>query len=839
MTREVGRKGLARAGLALLVAIVVGLRLFDLTADPPADLDGSGGIYFDEGLLAQGARNKVLFGSFFQDDWNDLYISPLLSLLKLAVFEATGVGLLQVRAVAVAFGLGSLLLFYLILRRGAGRETALLGVTLLGCNHIYGMFNRIGLTETPVSFFMLLAGWLWQEAVLRLGTGAGGGVSGDRQENPRGAPWLFFSAGAVAFAAYTVKAFPYFIPAVALAGILAWWLLPAEARSLRRPGARRAAGTAAGAFIAGVVLSLAVWYFAFYRRFAGAIEQATTFYRNQQIPRSSAALLKDLVGVPFFRYFTETPVLLAFSVIFIGLGIMLWFHRRELLLPLDLLFACWFVAHFVMFAVLQYRPVRYYLPIVPPMVALAARAMVLLGRRTELRLPERLAPAALALFFPWLAVCIYYGLPQKLALMGAWIGRTPPPLPPGRLAIGAVAGSIILLGLAAALARRLGGRAIPIAPRAAALACIVLPAALSLSIAAWNWGQWAATRRHVIRDTSRHFGAAIPDAYVAGLGASTISLENRNRAIHVYETFFNGNDTFARFPITHLFMGGRNREVEFWYRRYPAEMMRARVLRAIAVKKDHYYLYSLVDPTVEAVAIFNTRPGSGSAAAEPVATLTIRNNDRERPRDINGALLLHPVGVGSDVVLLAASERAVAAGKSVDLGVSGPLPPGSWRILAFVPPALEHHFEAEYLAHRTGRLVREERASNSEVWEAAAPGIAIAGPNLRYSPGVLRASFRFRTEVSVVGAVAILKVTADRGRAVLAERRVDAGELGTPGIFADIALPEVALEQEQALEFTAETLGSAKVFFDRVQVSFMPGVWWREPVVVGKETSGL
>ncbi len=825
MSREVGRNGLARVGFALLVAIVVGLRLFDLTADPPADLDGSGGIYFDEGMLAQGARNKVLFGNFFQDDWNDLYITPLLSLLKLAVLSVTGVGLLQVRIIAVAFGLGSLLLFYLILRRGAGRQTALLGTTLLGCSHIYGMFNRIGLTETPVSFFMLLAGWLWQEAVLRFGDAAGK----DRQTTPRGTLWRFFWAGAVAFVAYTVKAFPYFIPAVTLAGVLSWWLLPDEKRSLRKPGALRAVGAAAGAFVAGIALPWAVWYFAFYRRFAAPIEQASAFYRAQQIPRSAGALLKDLMAVPFFRYFMETPVLLAFSAFFIGLGILLWFHRRERLLPLDLFFACWFLAHFTMFAALQYRPVRYYLPIVPPMIALAARAMVVLGRRTGLRLPERLAPGALALLFPWLAVCVYYGVPQALALVGPWLGRTPPAMDPGRLAIGAAAGSLLLLGFAAALARRLGGRSFPIAPRAAVVACIVLPAALSLSFDAWNWGQWAATRRHVIRDTSREFGATIPNAYVAGLGATTISLENHNRAIHVFETFFNGDDPLSRFPITHLFMGGRNREIEFWYRRYPAKMRRARLLRSIAVKKDHYYLYGIAEPTVEAVAA--TKSTGGTSAGAPVATVTVRNNDPERPRDIDLALLLHPVGDGNDVVRPVATARAVPPGRQVELRVPGPLPPGSWRVLAFVPPALEHRFEAEYLAHRTGRLVRDERASNSEVWEVAAPGIALAGPGLRYQPGMLRATFRLKIEKSVPGTAVILRVTADRGRTVLAERRVDAAEPVTAGAFADIALPEAALDQEQILEFTAEILGGAKVIFDLVQISHTPGVWWDKTVL--------
>ena len=805
MRGAIGRKGFALAGFALLLALFVGLRVFDLTADPPADLDGSGGIYFDEGMLAQGARNKILFGNFFQDDWNDLYISPLLSLLKLAVLSVTGVGLLQVRLVAVAFGLGSLLLFYLILRRGAGRPTALLGVTLLGCSHLFGMFNRIGLTETPVCFFMLLAGWLWQEGVLR-----------------RGARWHLFGAGAAAFVAYTVKAFPYFIPALALATVLAWWLQPAAERSLGRPGARQQIALAAAALLAGIALPLALWYFAFYRRFAASIEQASAFYRAQQIPASAAALLKDLVGVPFFRYFSETPALLFLSVLFIGLCILLWFHRRGRLLPLDLFFVSWFVAHFAMFAVLQYRPVRYYLPIVPPMVAMAARAMLLLGDRAGLSLPRRLSPAALALLCPWLAVSLYYGVPQLVAQTGRWGGRTPSWLTPERLVVGAVAGTLALFAAAAVLAARLGGRRIPV-PRGAALAvCVLLPTVVSLAVDARNWQQWAAARRHVIRDTSREFGAAIPDAYIAGLGAPTISLENRNRALHAHERFFNGNDTFARFPLTHLFMGGRNREVDSWYRRYPAEMRYARVLRAIAVKKDHYYLYSLVEPTVEAVAL--KRQGEAGSGGT-VATITVRNNDPRRARDIEAALLVRSAGNARDALLPAAIARAVPAGGSVDVDVPGPLPPGAGRLLGFVQPALEHRFEAEYLAHRTGAPVRREGASNAEVWEATAPGSALFGPGLRYPPGVVQVSFRLAVAPPAAGPVAILRVTADRGRTVLAERCAYAAEFGRGGEFVDLALPEAALEQEQALEFTAETVGGAKVAFDQVLVVFRPGVW--------------
>ena len=60
--------------IVLIIFIVLfGLRLIHITADPPANLSWSGGLFFDEGALAHNARNKVLFGEWKLDEWNDFY----------------------------------------------------------------------------------------------------------------------------------------------------------------------------------------------------------------------------------------------------------------------------------------------------------------------------------------------------------------------------------------------------------------------------------------------------------------------------------------------------------------------------------------------------------------------------------------------------------------------------------------------------------------------------------------------------------------------------------------------------------------------------------------------
>jgi 4-amino-4-deoxy-L-arabinose transferase-like glycosyltransferase len=139
-----------------------------------------------------------------------------------------------------------------------------------------------------------------------------------------------------------------------------------------------------------------VWYAAFYRPFAPSIQQAMSFYSAQQIPRSAGAVLKNLQRLPFFSYFSVTPVELLFSTLFVGAAFWLWFSNRRRLLPIDLFFLTWFLAHFVMFAALNYRPVRYYLPIVPPMIALAVRGIFLIGCRSSIRVPQRSSPGIAA-----------------------------------------------------------------------------------------------------------------------------------------------------------------------------------------------------------------------------------------------------------------------------------------------------------------------------------------------------------------------------------------------------------------------------------------------------------
>ena len=85
--------------LAVLLCLVP--RAVDMISDPPPDLSTSGGYWADEGFWTHNARNKILFGKWITDEWNNMYASPVPHFLTYAVFKMAGIGLRQARVVPV------------------------------------------------------------------------------------------------------------------------------------------------------------------------------------------------------------------------------------------------------------------------------------------------------------------------------------------------------------------------------------------------------------------------------------------------------------------------------------------------------------------------------------------------------------------------------------------------------------------------------------------------------------------------------------------------------------------------------------------------------------------
>lgn len=815
----------ASYGVALLFGLFLALRVVHPSADPPADLDWSAGVFFDEGLLVHGARNKILFGRWDLDEWNDFYLSPILAYIKWVVLSVLGVGLAQERVIPIAFSVLTLVVFYRAFAESFDRRTAVVTTLLLGGNYVFLMFNRLGLTETSVTFFMVLTAYCWQRAYARAG-----GEGGYRLR-----PALFFLAGVSAFAAYVFKNFPYFLPVPVVATLLSWRLLrraPSETGD-RAPRVASWLGALALCLV-GMAIAFVPWYVLFYRPYAQSINQALRFLQDLSVPGTLEQVLSNVSRLPFFEYFVQTPMVLLFSSLAIGYVIHLYFHDRDALRPLDLFMLCWFLAHFFLYAVLTYRPVRYFVPVIPPMCALAGRTMVAWSETRAVRVPERVSVASMPFLAAWLTVLLGYEAVQVAARFRRVLALPLLDRPLAHRLLGAAVLAALLVGLAAVACRRWGGRSWPV-PRPVVLgACLAVPLAVFVAVNGYRYLQWAAHPRYLIRDISRELGRTLSHAYIAGLGAPTIVLENRHRAIHVYENFFNYRDTFDRFPVTHLFMGAYNQEVDFYYRKFPEPMRRAMPLRVYAIKDSNFYLYSLVEPSIASV-----RPTRESyRVGEDVAvTLAVKNNDAANRREVTAGWILQPVEPGADEVrAMVPIPLRLGPGETAEVTLAASAPPGSYRLLAFTLPGYENVFEGEFLSHRIGDKRRDPAALNGETWrvQAADPrhGQAVFGPYLRYPPGLLTAAFRLKVgDNRIELPVARIDVATESARKFLAAGDLRGVDFAASRAYQEFTLSQL-LDNAQTLEFRVGSYMRADLWVDRIRVEFTPGAWYSRPISV-------
>ena len=221
--------------LGVIFLALLALRLIHLEADPPLNLDWSGGFFGDEMALAHNARNKVLFGEWISDEWNPLIYSPGLTLVEYVFFSVLGVGLVPLRLVNISLLFLGFWLLLLTLRRDRDWPTALLTVGLLGGNYIFLMYNRLALNDTFLVFPMLLTLYLWQRGLEK--------------------PLYLILAGISAFTCYVTKATAlYFVLATSLA--LVWAVLP----RVREAGGLKKGLRSLGYFLGGLGFSYLAWY---------------------------------------------------------------------------------------------------------------------------------------------------------------------------------------------------------------------------------------------------------------------------------------------------------------------------------------------------------------------------------------------------------------------------------------------------------------------------------------------------------------------------------------------------------------------------------------------------
>lgn len=529
-------------GLALVLAVAATLRLQRLEADPPslvASISGSAGIYFDEGIYCHNARNKVLFGRWITDEWNPVVYNAPLTLVYFLAFKAFGLSIGTVKALSILFGLCGIAFFWAGLRRLLSAPAAL-GLTALFALDFYGvMYNRIGLLENFSTLCFLAGFWLFVRSP--------------------GRPRVAFALGApAALAALSKYLFAFYFASAALAVAYGAW--------------KRADRKGFIAFLAGGLAVGLPWFFGIFIPFRPTFGKIGGGWGMLSLPRSLGQALSNLVHNPLPRYLQLAPAAGVFLVLFGGLFLLkILRNKRSAPSPEDVFVLLWVLGGLLSLGLLSYRPLRYYVPVLPAFYL--AGALLLRDRgliRGEARVFGLLTLVPAALMHPFLRLMV--SKPSAFFVFPATLRA---------LFFAALGGAMVLLLVRGSERRGL-------------LETALLAALLSGPLYLYS-EHFYRNPSYDLERASRFMETLPPGSVIMGQEAPRLTLGTPLRSLLAYEGWFNDRDTFTRFGPTHVIVLDRfgGAELNWIRRRFPETAARFEMVKRFAIWDTTMTLYRI------------------------------------------------------------------------------------------------------------------------------------------------------------------------------------------------------------------------------------------------------
>lgn len=815
----------SRILLIILFGLFLALRLINLTADPPKNLDFSLGLFFDEGIYNHNARNLLLFGEWKLDEWNDYYYSAISTWLKYLTFYIIGIGRAQIRLFSIAFSMISLLFAYLAMRDSFGKKIGIIAALLLGTNYIYLMFNRIGMQDTqPIAVF-LAAFYVWQSGMNRMEIGK--------------YRWRLFLAGALFFISYTFKnLFLYLLPVpfVALTCYFA-------AQYSRKPSWRQLV-TAFGVFSAGMFSAFAIWYLTFYLPHKEIIAQFGNFFTKQQMfpDVRLRALLSNFWQTPFFSYFSANPVVLLASCLWLwAIYFLLWSNRRSQIHPADIFLAVWFWAVFSFSGIIAYRPTRYFLPIIPPLCLLAARFIGLLSEAARLKFPEKLHWSFLPVSVAWLAM-----INHQIVIPLSNHALSKLGLPKFTNTASVMVSSLAALCLTMAVMRLTKTRqSRPVkCPQSLCATLMFLLIGGSLYSDGKNYYRWATSPAYVVAAVGKDLTTFSGDAaYIGGMDAPGVAFDTPYKTLIFWDQYVNYRENpITTYRLTHLFLGDSPafREREYYFRTYPQEMQSAALLQQYPIKDAMFSLFSLVETRLKNIALAKTT----YAPLERIAgTVRLKNFDFRQAKKIALNWLLYPMNVTENAGLVGSGQEIQAwllPEEAYTFALAGGLPEqaGQYRLLISWNPMKELHCGAETMRYQIGQIARDETAVGKRVMrhnptDVPGSGFLAYGNYRDYQPGMYETVFRLKIQDhTTTDRVARIDVVANYGKVVLQQRELRGIDFADVGQYQSFIMPYLLENYTPQVEFRVFSYGKTELWADEIQTIYREGVWYGEPLTI-------
>ena len=538
---RVWNKGL---GLALILVIAGALRLQHIRADPPLllpSISGSAGIYFDEGIYCHNARNKVLFGRWITDEWNPIVYNAPLTLIYYLGFRLFGVSIVTVKAINILFGCLGILLFHAALRVYLSSRQALAVTALFALDYYGVMYNRLGLLENFSSFCFILAFTLFVRA------------KGRRT-------MAFFLGLTVTLAALSKYLFAYFLIAA---------LLAVAEKARRRSDPRLLLSFLAG----GLTLGLP-WFFGIYLPFRSTFEKIGAGWGMLSLPHSFSQAWANLIHNPLPRYLALLPIVAFIIILFVGWVLLrLLSAKPEGKDDPSLFVFLWIAGASLAMGLLNYRPLRYYLPLLPALYL--ALSLLILNRETIARRRGRFLALSLIpalLLWPFFRNMVFR--PSAFfALPGVLRGLS-------FIALAAVVLSFIM-----------------VRPKwKTALDTLVFLVMLGSSLFLF-YRNFYKDPTYDLETASRYLQTLPQGSVVMGQEAPRLTLETPFKALMAYENWFNDQDPFVRYKPTHLLVLNRfgDTELRWIKRKFPETASGFREVRKFRVWDTTVTLFQVAE----------------------------------------------------------------------------------------------------------------------------------------------------------------------------------------------------------------------------------------------------
>ncbi len=531
-----GARRLEIVTILVLLSLIWLVRCQRLEADPPSDLSISTDVYTDPAQYTLFAKTYVNRGDLnpFHDHRHPVFLKSMVTVLAVVVFDALGVGVWQSNLVGLLYAFGALVLFFLFVRRVAGRVAGLLYLLLISFNYNQIFYGRLPFLENAMAFYAFLAlvlvvycrRWVW---FLLAGMSLGAAI-------------FFGKMIGVAFVFPFACFFVY------------RWFYDKPHWSLLRPLL----------FTVGLAAAALFWYFFTYapmkEQVAGYFgEQAVSLYGSPEGLRSIDDFVWKMVSLgEKEQLFSRMPVVGLLGAVFI---MMILYHVgrvrswREGFGSLNaghIFMGAMIVAFYGSLMIWNYRPMRYQLVMIYPFYGAAATILAAMWYQKSSSSPKKVPLLFYLLSIPVVVVPLYQycqALFDADADVACWEEY--------KYWLVAVATAITILAGAGVAVWQRRTRLLPswLPKTLLVLVCVALP--LNGMRLYHNFRNKAA---YTIRDCNIDLGAILsPGAVVSGPFGPTLTLANElDCIIHMFGVSQPDPDLFMKFPVTHLLLDEAN-----------------------------------------------------------------------------------------------------------------------------------------------------------------------------------------------------------------------------------------------------------------------------------------